>query len=260
MLSKFIPTNVFRSLSDEYVPAVVVFCLFFGVALIMVPGKEPLLDFLDLCSAGIGRINIFLVRLAPIGLFMLTAAASGTLRVEEIERLQAYLILFTLACAITALGILPLLVSSLADIRYRDMVRAAQEPMLTAVATGKLFVVLPQVVEKCEQLVQEGDEAAESTPNVVVPLAYPFPHLGKILAFVFISFAAWYVGRDLTLGQTTAMASTGAISSFASPLLTMPYLLDEYQLPQDLMPLFILPGFITTRPKCTLPSVSNSGL
>jgi Na+/H+-dicarboxylate symporter/ABC-type amino acid transport substrate-binding protein len=247
MLSRFIPTNVFRSLSDEYVPAVVVFCLFFGAALIMVPGKEPLLDFLDLCSAGIGRINIFLVRLAPIGLFMLTAAAAGTLRVDELERLQAYLILFALACAITALGILPLLVSSLVGIRYRDLVRAAQEPMLTAIATGKLFVVLPQVVEKCEQLVQEGDEAAESTANVVVPLAYPFPHLGKILAFVFISFAAWYVGRDLTFPQTTAMASTGALSSFASPLLTMPYLLDEYQLPQDLMPLFILPGFITTR-------------
>ena len=64
---------------------------------------------------------------------------------------------------------------------------------------------------------------------------------------MFISFAAWYVGRGLTPGQTTAMAATGAVSSFASPLVTMPYLLDQYQLPQDLMALFILPGFITTR-------------
>ena len=29
-LERFIPTNIFRSLSGEYVPAVVVFCLFFG--------------------------------------------------------------------------------------------------------------------------------------------------------------------------------------------------------------------------------------
>ena len=43
------------------------------------------------------------------------------------------------------------------------------------------------------------------------------------------------------------MAATGAVSSFASPLVTMPYLLDQYQLPQDLMALFILPGFITMR-------------
>ncbi len=247
MLSRFIPINVYRSLSEEYVPAVVVFCLCFGAALIMTPGKEPLLDLLDLGAAGIGRINVFLVRLAPIGLFMLMAAAAGTLRVDQFERLQAYLILFALACTIAAMVILPLLVSGLSDISYRNMVRAAQEPVLTAIATGKLFVVLPQVVEKCEDLLQERGEVAESTASVVVPLAYPFPHLGKILAFVFISFAAWYVGRDLTLAETTTMASTGAISSFASPLMTIPYLLDNYQLPQDLMSLFILPGFVTTR-------------
>ncbi len=52
---------------------------------------------------------------------------------------------------------------------------------------------------------------------------------------------------SLTPGQTASMAATGAVSSFASPLVTMPYLLDQYHLPQDLMALFILPGFITMR-------------
>lgn len=251
VLPRFIPTNVFRSLSDEYVPAVVVFCLFFGSALMLLPGKEPLLDFLDLCSKGLGQINQFLVRLAPIGLFALTAAAAGTLRLDEMSRLQAYLIMFTLACTLAAFGILPALVSSLTPIRYRDFVAAAQEPVLIAIATGKLFVTLPQITEKCEQLlrVDESSEstAEESTASVLVPLAYPFPHLGKILAFVFITFAAWYAGKGLTTVETANMAATGTISSFASPLVTMPYLLDEYRLPQDLLSLFILPGFITMR-------------
>jgi Na+/H+-dicarboxylate symporter/ABC-type amino acid transport substrate-binding protein len=250
-ISKFIPTNVFRSLSNETVPAVVVFCLFFGGAVMLMPGKERLLDFLDLCADGIGRVNLFLVRLAPVGLFMLTAAAAGTMRLEEISRLQAYLIMFTLACLVAAFGMLPLLLTSLTDIRYRDLLRAAQEPLLTAIATGKLFVVLPQIVDKCEQLLAEEDpppsQLAESTSSVIVPLAYPFPHIGKILSFVFISFAAWYAGKELHPGQTFAMASTGAVSSFASPLVTMPYMLDQYQLPQDLMALFILPGFLTMR-------------
>lgn len=250
-LSNFVPTNVFKSLSDGLVPAVVVFCLFFGSALILVPGKEPLLDFLDLCSEGIGRINLCLIRLAPIGLFMLTAAAAGTLQIDELSRMQGYLIIFTLACLLATFGVLPLLVSSLTTIRYRDVLKAAREPLLTVIATGKLFVVLPQIVDKCEQLLKHEDESpsqiSKSTASVIVPLAYPFPHLGKILAFVFISFAAWYVGRSLTPGQTTAMAASGTISSFASPLVTVPYLLDQYQLSQDLMALFILPGFITMR-------------
>lgn len=254
-LSRFIPTNVFRALSEEFVPGVVVFCLFFGAALMAVPGKERLLDLLDLCCEGIGRINAFLVRLAPIGLFMLTAAAAGTLRVEELARLQGYLIIFTLACVVAAFGILPLLVSSLTNLRYRDILSAAQEPLLTVLATGKLFVVLPQIIDKCDGLLskingtrpdsQGGSE--ETAASIVVPLTYPFPHLGKILPFVFISFAAWYVGRGLTPGQTASMAATGTVSSFASPLITIPFLLDQYLLPQDLMPLFILPGFITMR-------------
>ncbi len=251
LLQRFIPTNIFRSLSDEYVPAVVVFCLFFGCALMMVPGKEPLLDFLDVASATLGQINSFLVRLAPIGLFSLTAAAAGTLRIDELVRLKAYLIILSLACLIAAFGILPLIVSSFTEFRYGQVLRAAQEPLLTAVATGKLFVVLPQIIEKCEELTTTTDvrlgSGEPSMASVVVPLAYPFPHLGKILSFVFVSFAAWYVGQNLTTSQTAAMASTGALSSFASPLTTIPYLLDQYKIPQDVMPLFILPGFITMR-------------
>lgn len=251
VLSRFIPANVFRSLNAEYVPAVVVFCLFFGSALMLVPEKEPLLDFLDVCSSALKQINYVLVRVAPVGLFALTAAAAGTLRLEEISRLQAYLIAFTLVCSIAAFGILPVLVSSTTPIRYRDFLRAMHEPVLIAIATGKLLVTLPQITQKCEELLRadEGTESdsSSSIANVLVPLAYPFPHLGKTLAFVFISFAAWYSGKGLTTLQTTEVAATGTISSFASPLVTMSHLLNEFQLPQDLMTLFILPGFITTR-------------
>ncbi len=249
--STFIPTNIFRSLSQEFVPAVVVFCLFCGVALISVPQKEPLLDFLDLCSQVISQINLFLVRLAPIGLFALTASAAGTLRLEELSRLQAYLLLYGLVCLLSVFGVLPILVCSLTRIRYWDLLRAAQEPLYTAIATGKLFVTLPQIVEKCEWLIrQENPENTlneEATANVLVPLAYPFPHLGKVLSFVFVSFSAWYVGQDLTPKQNLVMASVGTVSSFASPLVTIPYLLDQYHLPQDLIGLFVTPGFVTMR-------------
>lgn len=55
------------------------------------------------------------------------------------------------------------------------------------------------------------------------------------------------MGDDLGPVDTAEMATTGVVSSFASPLVSIPYMLDKYQLPQDLMALFVLPGFITTR-------------
>lgn len=250
VLHTLIPTNVFYSLVAEYVPAVVLFCLCFGAALMAVPGKERLLDLLDLCIEGISRINTMLVRLAPIGLFMLTAAAAGAMQLDELVRLQAYLIILSVACGVASLVALPLLVSSVTDIQYSSLLKAAQEPVLTALATGKLFVVLPQIVEKCDELDSQGHHehpSGESVAGVVAPLAYSFPHLGKILTLVFVSFSAWYVGDRLTTGETAAMAAEGTISSFASPLVTIPYLLDRSQLPHDLLALFILPGFITMR-------------
>ena len=82
--------------------------------------------------------------------------------------------------------------------------------MLTAIATGKLFVVLPQISQRAEQLLHvegESDKAIEdSTASILVPLAYPFPHIGKILTFLFVSFAAWYVGDDLGPVATAEMS------------------------------------------------------
>ena len=80
----------------------------------------------------------------------------------------------------------------------------------------------------------------DSTARILVPLAYPFPHIGKILAFLFVSFAAWYVGDDLGSVATAEMAATGVVSSFASPLVSIPYMLDKFQLPQDLMALSVI--------------------
>lgn len=251
ILTTFIPANVFRALSEEYVPAIVVFCVFFGGALGSMPGKQPLLDYLELCAGVVGRINHSLIQLAPIGLFALTASAAGSLRMDELARLQAYLIIFGLACGTAAFIILPVLLSSVTDISYREIMSAARGPMLIAVATGKLFVVLPEISQQCEDLLRKDKgpdaELGASTVNALVPLAYPFPHLGKIFTFTFISFAAWYVGRGLTAAQTTAMATAGTASSFASPLVAIPAMLDQYQLPQDLMAFFLLPGFLTTR-------------
>ena len=47
ILDLFIPSNLFYSLSGNLVPAVVLFCIFFGVALLGIKNKTVLLDQLD---------------------------------------------------------------------------------------------------------------------------------------------------------------------------------------------------------------------
>jgi Na+/H+-dicarboxylate symporter len=69
----YIPSNPFHSLANNVVPAVVLFSIFLGVALIAIERKERLLENLLLIERGLKRANQFAVALTPIGLFAIAA-------------------------------------------------------------------------------------------------------------------------------------------------------------------------------------------
>ena len=85
-----VPTNLFRALTAHVVPAVVVFCVFLGVALIRMDSKEPLLAQLDLLARALVEINHVVVRFTPLGVFAVAASAAGTMTIAEFECVQAY--------------------------------------------------------------------------------------------------------------------------------------------------------------------------
>ncbi len=64
-LALCIPTNPFHSLANNVVPAVVLFSVVLGVALIGVENKQPLLDVLHSATEAVGGIARFIVRLTP---------------------------------------------------------------------------------------------------------------------------------------------------------------------------------------------------
>ena len=88
------PSNPFNSLANNIVPAVVLFSVTFGVALIGIEQKQVLLDVLRIVTATIARATRFVVRLTPYGIFALSANAAGTLHLEQVERIEVYLITY----------------------------------------------------------------------------------------------------------------------------------------------------------------------
>ena len=77
----YIPSNPFNSLANNIVPAVVLFSVVVGVALIGVERKQVLLDVLRRRGRGACRARTrFVVRLTPYGLFAIAASAAGTLQ------------------------------------------------------------------------------------------------------------------------------------------------------------------------------------
>jgi Na+/H+-dicarboxylate symporter len=61
------------------------------------------------------------VQLTPYGLFAIAANAAGTLNVEQIGRIQVYLITYVAMALLVSLWVLPGLVAALTPFRYSQV-------------------------------------------------------------------------------------------------------------------------------------------
>jgi len=249
-VAMYIPSNIFAALSSTIVPAVVLFSLLMGIAVIKIRNKAGLIGLMDNISDGLQGVASFIATLAPLGIFAIAASAAGTLQPEEMERLQVFLWVYLIAASLLGFVLLPLLVHWATPFSYRELLPIAGEAMITALATGTVLVVLPMISERCKELLQKHDmesEETDSTVDVLVPTAYSFPSTGTLLGLGFILFSAWYVGSPLSLEQYPSYVFMGAFSAFGSMAVAIPFLLDYYGLPADQFQLYLLGSVVTAR-------------
>ncbi len=97
LLDLYIPSNPFASMANNIVPAVVLFSIFLGIGLANVKSKEVLLVNLDILGEGLNQINKMMIKLTPYGVFAIAAYNAGTMSVDEIQRLHAYIIIYSVA-------------------------------------------------------------------------------------------------------------------------------------------------------------------
>src|SRR5262245_2970996 len=247
----YIPSNPFHSLANNIVPAVVLFSIVVGLALIGIPKKAVLLDVLKIVSDTIARATRFIARLTPVGVFALAATAAGTLRLDQLERLQVYLITYVAIALLVALWVLPGLVAALTTIPFRDVLFPARNALITAFSAGDLFIVLPVLIENCKDQLARHDATGGSTaanlPDVIVPASFNFPHTGKLLSLSFILFAGWFADAAVPVMQYPQLALTGLLAFFGSLNAAVPFLLDLFRIPADTFQLFIATGVINSR-------------
>ncbi len=249
-VSLYLPANVFTSMAETIVPAVVVFSIIFGIALIQVKEKTALIDALDTATKVLSRITTMVVKLAPLGIFAITAVAFGTLEFAQLNRLQIYLWIYFTAFLILILWTLPMLVSGGTKLKYGEVLKQSRLPVVTAIAVGSVLVVLPLIADKCKELLVKHDmhdDEVEATIDVLVPTAYSFPSVGTLLGLGFILFAAWFAGSSLSITQYPEYVVTGLMTAFGSMNVALPFLLDHFHLPSDLFQLFLLSSPITGR-------------
>jgi len=249
-LELYIPANPFYAMANTIVPAIVVFSIFLGVALITVERRSGLIQAMDNLSAALMRMASVVAKIAPIGIFALSAAAAGTLFVEDLSRLQIYLWVYMAAWVVLAFFALPFLVARATPFSYGEVFKEARLAMVTAFATGTVLVVLPMIAEKTKALLEKRglkSDMAVSAVDALVPTAYSFPSVGTILGIGFILFAAWFIGSPLTVSDYPAFCIMGILTAFGSMAVAIPFMLDFFKLPADLFELYLLGSVFTMR-------------
>ena len=159
-LQLYIPSNVFFALSNAVVPAIVVFSILFGLALIGVGEKRRLLDLLSTVGDALMAITGFVGKLAPYGVFAITASAAGTIEVADLGRLQVYIVIYVALALILSFWLIPGLIAALTPLRYGAILRAFRGPLITAFATGNVLIVLPVLAADGKRLIEEADTAS----------------------------------------------------------------------------------------------------
>ena len=249
-LKLFIPANPFQSLTENSVPAIVLFSMMFGAACIGYKEHKSLLEHFDHVAKVLLRVNSFVVMLTPIGVFGIAASAVGTLSLEEFGRVQAYVLMLVGAVLLVTLVVMPLLIISCTPFSYRQIARESRNVLLTVFIVGSVFVVIPLLIKVITRLfhshVTTKTEHAR-IPDLVLPLAYPFPDMGKLISLVFVVFAAWFYDKPLDFFDYPAMLTIGLFLSFGKLITAIPFLLDLYHIPDDIFNLFITVGILCGR-------------
>lgn len=258
IIDMFIPSNPFHSLSDGLLPAIVIFCIFVGFALIGDEIDRPFMGILTTLSGAFFRINRSLMRTFPIGIFVITAETAGTLTIERFILLQVFLISLAVISFILGLLVLPMMISSLTTFSYRDIFSASSKAVILGFSTGSEFIALPFVLESVKGLFIgcEDEDKANSYSEVLVPVAYTFPLMGSFVPFLFILFVAWFYSVPMDITDQIKLILIGIPSFFGSSKVAVDFLLSSMHLPSDAFDLYISTGILRQSFVAALSSMS----
>ena len=239
----YIPANPFQSLASGMVPAIVIFSLCVGIALIGAARKQGFLDGIAFVNGLLGRINrVIILCGSPLGVFAIVSSTVGTMDLEQVRGVGVYLASYTVATLLIVLVVLPLAAIAFTGVTYRQLVTAFKAPALLAFTTGNAFIALPMIAAGARDLLRKRGapkEQAWEIADTLTPLAFALPLAGTLGALLFVIFASWFDGSVLTVVDYVSMTASGLLSLFGEPRLAIQMLLDQMGLPAEATNLYI---------------------
>lgn len=210
--TSMIPTNPVHATAEGDMLPVIFFALVFGLFVTLTGGEhgERLRLFFESVFAVMMKMTMFIIRLAPIGVFgfMLFAAAGSGL--SAFVALGKYMLAVLLSLSIHAFITLPILLGLLARRSPLEFAKAMTPALLTAFSTASSNATLPLTMTA----VEERAGVSNRVSSFVLPLGATINMDGTALyEAVAVLFIAQAYGNDLSLAQQIVVAVTALLAS-----------------------------------------------
>jgi proton glutamate symport protein len=209
ILVHLFPTSVIDAMARGDILQVVVFSIFFGVALAAVGDRgRPVVEVLDSTAQVMFTFTGYVMKFAPIGVMAAIAATVGTMGLGILVTLGKLILLMYGGLLMFALIVVGG-VSILIRVPFFTFVRAIREPFLIAFTTASSEAALPKALEIMERF-----GCPKNIVGLVLPTGYSFNLDGTTLYLSLASvFVAQLAGLDMSFGQQIVMMLTLMLTS-----------------------------------------------
>lgn len=198
-LQKFVehvvPRSVVEAMATNEILQLVVFSVFFGVALTAIGKKgEPIINALDSLAHVVLKMVTYVMYLAPIGVFGAMAAAIAKNGLGILKTFGYYVGDFYLGLAILW-AILLTVGYLILKHRLRVLLRRISTPMSIAFSTASSEAVYPKLVEEMERF-----GCNNKIVSFVLPLGYSFNLDGSMM---YMTFASMFIAQAYNITSIT---------------------------------------------------------
>jgi Na+/H+-dicarboxylate symporter len=208
-ISHLVPQSIFEAMSTNEILPIVIFSLFFGIALTAVGEKgRPIVRGVEALVRVMLQVTNYVMRFAPFAVFTAVTSALAERGPQIVATLgkfvgSFYLGLFVLWAIL--IGVCFLIVGP----RTRHLVRYIRDPVVLAFSTASSEAAYPRTLEALDRF-----GVPPRIASFVLPLGYSFNLDGSMMYMTFATiFIAQAYGIHLTLGQEITMLLVLMITS-----------------------------------------------
>lgn len=200
-VTHLVPKSIFEAMATNEILQIVVFSLFFGVAITAIGEKAaPIVRGIEALVQVMLQVTDYVMRAAPIAVFAAVTVAIADQGLGIVVTFGKFLGGFYLSLALLwalLFGAALLVVGK----RARLLARYIREPILLAFSTASSEAAYPRTLEALDRF-----GVPRRIASFVLPLGYSFNLDGSMMYCTFATiFIAQAYGIDLTLGQEITM-------------------------------------------------------